>query len=138
MTADQELVAWPQQPESWLALGNLATLILDPVIDHFGPIQLTYAFAPPALTRHIARGIAPRLDQHASHELNLKGNPVCGRGGAAVDFRVPDVPASALVDWVMAETPVDRVYFYRDERAVHVSWAVKPLGRLLKVRGTMA
>lgn len=34
----------PKQPESYTALYDLATHILDPVIDYFGMIQLTYGF----------------------------------------------------------------------------------------------
>ena len=48
--------------------------MLDPVIDWFGMIRLTYGFCSPALARAIrARGggpIDPKRDQHAAHEHN--------------------------------------------------------------------
>ena len=64
----------PLQPDTWRALSLLATQILDPIVDQFGPISLTYGFCSPELVRKIAKNrnphIAPKLDQHCSHELN--------------------------------------------------------------------
>src|SRR5262249_38633594 len=57
----------PAQPETYNALARLATLVLEPVIEYFGPIVLTYGFCSPELAKHIPRRIAPQLDQHASH-----------------------------------------------------------------------
>jgi hypothetical protein len=57
--------------------------VLDPVIEWFGMIRLTYGFCSPALARAIrARGggpIDPKRDQHAAHEHNRLGNRVCER-----------------------------------------------------------
>ena len=80
--------------DSYNALFELAEQVLDPVIDWYGMLRLTYGFCSPALARAIrARGggpIDPSRDQHAAHELNRRGNPVCPRFGAAVDFIVDD------------------------------------------------
>jgi len=67
----------PKQPESHNALHDLAVEVLDPVIDYFGMIRLTYGFCSPELAREIPGRIDPKRDQHAAHELNRLGNPVC-------------------------------------------------------------
>ncbi|MEA3274478.1 MAG: hypothetical protein U9Q81_04130 [Pseudomonadota bacterium] len=59
-------------------------------IDYFGIIRLTYGFCSPELAKEISGRIDPKRDQHAAHELNRLGNPVCSRLGAAVDFVVED------------------------------------------------
>jgi len=65
------------------ALLALTEQVLDPVIDWFGMIRLTYGFCSPALAKAIrARGggpIDPKRDQHAAHGRNRLGNPVCPR-----------------------------------------------------------
>ncbi len=33
---------------------------------------------------------APTLDQHTSHEVNSRGNPICKRSGLACDFIVEE------------------------------------------------
>jgi hypothetical protein len=71
-------------------LYELATHILDPVIDYFGMIRLTYGFCSHELGKHIKHRVAPKLDQHAAHERNSKGNLICPRLGAAIDFIVED------------------------------------------------
>ncbi|MEG7522435.1 MAG: peptidase M15 [Chromatiales bacterium] len=113
----------PKQAESYNALHALAAQVLDPVIDYFGMIHLTYGFCSPALAREIRGRISPKLDQHASHELNRLGNPVCQRLGAAVDFIVEDESMLEVAQWVVANTPFDRLYFYGDGNSVHVSFS---------------
>lgn len=112
----------PKNPDTYNALFDLASCILDPVIDYFGMINLTYGFASPALTKHISGRIAPKLDQHASCEINRTGNPVCPRLGAAVDFLVQDEDMLEVAEWIAANTPFDRLYFYGKDRPIHVSY----------------
>jgi hypothetical protein len=81
-----QLANLPKEADSYTALYELATHVLDPIIEYFGSIKLTYGFCSPELSRVISQGIAPNLDQHAAHEKNRKGNYVCQRLGAAVDF----------------------------------------------------
>ncbi|TVQ85565.1 MAG: DNA phosphorothioation-associated putative methyltransferase [Chromatiaceae bacterium] len=115
----------PEQVDSWNALVELTEQVLDPVIDWFGMIRLTYGFCSPELARAIrARGggpIDPTRDQHAAHERNRLGNPVCPRLGAAVDFLVEDEDMLEVARWVAANTPFDRLYFYGPDRPIHVS-----------------
>lgn len=112
----------PEQPETYTALTQLATLVLDPVIDYFGDIVLTYGFCSPVLAKQIPGRIAPALDQHASHELNSRGQPICKRLGAAVDFIVTDESMLAVAQWIVQHTPFDRLYFYSDDRPLHLSY----------------
>ncbi|ESQ16931.1 MAG: DNA phosphorothioation-associated putative methyltransferase [Thiohalocapsa sp. PB-PSB1] len=115
----------PAQVDSYNALFELAEQVLNPVIDWFGMVRLTYGFCSPALARAIrARGgghIDPKRDQHAAHELNRRGNPVCPRLGAAVDFIVDNEDMLEVARWVVANTPFDRLYFYGADRPIHVS-----------------
>lgn len=112
----------PKRAESWNALYDLAENILDPVIDWFGMISLTYGFCSPELATAIPGRIDPKRDQHASHEVNRRGNPICVRLGAAVDFIVEDESMLDVARWVVANTPFDRLYFYGEDQPIHVSF----------------
>ncbi len=112
----------PKQPESYNALRDLAVQVLAPVIDHFGMIKLTYGFCSPELAREIPGRIDPKRDQHAAHELNRLGNLVCPRLGAAVDFIVEDESMLEVAQWIADNTPFDRLYFYGDNKPIHVSF----------------
>uniref|UniRef100_UPI0025F6B75F DNA phosphorothioation-associated putative methyltransferase n=1 Tax=Thiocapsa sp. TaxID=2024551 RepID=UPI0025F6B75F len=112
----------PEQPESYTALCDLATRVLDPVIEYFGMIRLTYGFCSAPLAKAIPGRIDPKRDQHAAHERNRLGHPICPRLGAAVDFLVEDEDMLEVARWVVAETPFDRVYFYGNDNPIHVSY----------------
>lgn len=111
----------PQRDETWAGLEALAREVLDPLHERFGAVELTYGFAGPSLTKHIARGIAPTLDQHAGAELTATGRRVCARSGQSCDLRVPGVGAVELARWIHENLPYDRVYLYGPSRSVHVS-----------------
>jgi hypothetical protein len=112
----------PQRLDSYGALRALAVSILDPVIDWYGSIQLTYGFSGPQLAKLIPARIAPDLDQHAAHELNRLGRPTCPRLGAACDFLVADEDMLEVARWVATNTSFDRLYFYGSDRPIHVSY----------------
>jgi hypothetical protein len=116
----------PCEPSTYAALTDLAHLILEPVVDYFGAIELTYGFCSSELARAIAvggqGGNAPRLDQHASHETNSRGHPICSRLGAAVDFLVVDEDMTEVANWLVDHVPFDRIYFYGRKRPLHVSF----------------
>ena len=118
----------PLNPETYNALHDLATQVLDPVIEYFGSIRLTYGFSSAELTRNIHRGIAPKLDQHAACEHGPRGALVCERGGAACDFIVDDEDMREVAEWIVANLPYDRLYFYGSDRPIHVSYGLE-LGR---------
>jgi len=112
----------PEQPDSYTALLELALHVLDPVIDYFGMIRLTYGFCSPPLARQIPGRIDPKRDQHAAHERNRYGHPVCDRLGAAVDFLIEDENMLEVAQWIVVNTPFDRLYFYGADLPIHVSF----------------
>jgi len=111
----------PQRPETFHGIETLCRQLLDPLVEHFGRPELTYGFASPQLTRHIRRGIAPQLDQHAGHERRKNGPFICDRLGQAVDLRVPTVTASEVARHVVTHLDFDRIYLYGDDRPLHLS-----------------
>lgn len=112
----------PRRAESFNALNDLAVQILDPVVDYFGMIRLTYGFCSPELAKHIRGRVDAKRDQHAAHELNRWGGLICERLGAAADFIVDDESMLEVAGWVAANTPFDRLYFYGDDKPIHVSF----------------
>ncbi len=113
----------PLNPDTYNALHDLVTQVLDPVIEYFGAIRLTYGFSSVELTRNIQRGIAPKLDQHAACERGPRGALVCERGGAACDFLVEDENMREVAEWIVTHLPFDRLYFYGADRPIHVSYS---------------
>jgi len=112
----------PKRIESYNALYGLAVHVIDPVIDYFGMVKLTYGFCSPELARKIPGRIDPKRDQHAAHEVNRLGNLVCKRLGAACDFMVEDESMLEVAQWVVENTDFDRLYFYGDDLPIHVSY----------------
>lgn len=112
----------PLNPHTYNALYALASLVLDPVIEYFGGIRLTYGFSSPELAKNIKHRIAPKLDQHAGCEFTRGKTPVCDRGGASCDFYVEDENMREVATWIIGNVPFDRLYFYGDDRPIHVSY----------------
>lgn len=112
----------PKEPETYNALVELARNIIDPVVDYFGMIEPTYGFCSAALAKNIPARIAPAIDQHAGHERTRGGSHVCSRLGAAIDFLVADEDMEGVANWIIANLPFDRLYFYGRDRPIHVSY----------------
>jgi DNA phosphorothioation-associated putative methyltransferase len=111
----------PKRPESYGAINALATMVLDLVIEEYGMIKLTYGFSSPELSRVIMARIAPKIDQHSACELSRQSMPICSRQGAAVDFIVEDESMLEVAQWIAKHCEFDRLYYYGDDRPVHVS-----------------
>ena len=111
----------PLMAETYAALRELCAVALDPIVDEFGGLELSYGFASGKLARQIRGRIAPELDQHASCELTTRGTRVCARAGAAVDFVCPGVGSDTVAWWVVENVAFDRLYFYGNDRPIHVS-----------------
>jgi DNA phosphorothioation-associated putative methyltransferase len=111
----------PLNPKTYNSILKLALEVLDPVIDYFGSIVLTYGFSSSELSKKINSSIAPKIDQHSGHECNRLGNPICDRLGIASDFVVEDESMLEVARWVVSHTNFDRLYFYGDNRPIHVS-----------------
>jgi hypothetical protein len=116
----------PQRAETFNALHGLATHVIDPIIEYFGSIELTYGFCSHELSGNITARVAPKLDQHAAEELTKSGKLICPRGGAACDFIVKDEDMYEVAQWIAANVPYDRMYFYGSNRPIHVSWSKEP------------
>jgi hypothetical protein len=116
---------WPKQLATYQAIRELCFRVLEPVIERFGPIELTYAFASAALDKLVHTKPLPNtsrgLDQHAGCELNRNGRHYCARLGLGVDFRTAEHGSHGVAQWIVQNTGFDRLYFYGDDRPVHVS-----------------
>ena len=124
----------PEQPETYAAMGELCEKILDPVVWAFEqPVALTYAFASPELTRHIPGRINPARDQHASHELNARGTPICSRLGFAVDFHIRGISTADVALFIADGTEFDRLYYYGEDRPLHVSIGPERKGQIVQM-----
>lgn len=123
----------PKEPGTYTALYDLATKILDPVIEYFGMVKLTYGFCSPELARKITVRNAPELDQHAAHEKKRNGKYVCVRLGAACDFIVEDADMREVAEWIAANTTFDRLYFYGLDRPIHVSFSPNPVEEFVEM-----
>jgi DNA phosphorothioation-associated putative methyltransferase len=126
----------PKEPDTYTALYELAKHVLDPVIDYYGMVKLTYGFCSQELAKEIKGRIAPELDQHAGHERKRTGKPVCERLGAACDFLIEDEDMEEVAYWVFENTAVDRVYFYGKDRPIHVSYSETPARQLVAMLPT--
>jgi hypothetical protein len=112
----------PRETQSIDAIKALATHILDPLVEEFVVVVLTYGLATKNLVRKIPRRIAPKIDQHAAHELTKKGNRICSRDGFAVDILVPGISSTRVAKYVVQHLPFDRLYYYGVKRPLHVSY----------------
>jgi hypothetical protein len=74
------------------------------------------------LSKNIRGRIAPKLDQHAAHERTRSGSLICARLGAAADFLVEYEDMCEVAEWVNANLPFDRLYYYGADRSIHVSY----------------
>jgi len=131
--ANTGLTNLPKNPDSYTALLDLTRNVLDPLIDYFGMIKLTYAFCSPELAKHIPGRIAPELDQHAAHEKKRNGRYVCERLGAACDFLVEDEDMEEVAKWVVGHLDFDRLYLIDSSRPIHVSYSNNPARQVVRL-----
>jgi len=128
----------PKQEKTYIWLKKLAITILDPLVQRFGVIQLTYGFSSEALVDEIKKnplpGIQPDIDQHASFELNQAGDRICARGGAACDIFSEKITAKKLALWIMNHCDFDKIYFYGDRRPLHVSISEEMSGKIFLMK----
>lgn len=114
----------PQADETYRSMERLAKGILEPLRASYGEITLTYGFCSPARAKLITRGTYQKGDQHVGHEVNRAGKPICERQGFAVDLKIADGWCMAEAGLtIVSELEFDRMYFYGQDRPVHVSVA---------------
>lgn len=106
---------------------NCLVAVLEKLQNDLGEIKITYGFISSKLTRFIQRtspsGTASALDQHASCEINTKGNPICDRNGAACDFLITgyEEKMDEVALHIIKTYDFDRMYFYGNDRPIHLS-----------------
>lgn len=112
----------PKEADSYTAILDLALGVIDPVIEYFGMVRLTYGFCSRELAKQIHARVAPGLDQHAAYETKKSGHLICSRLGAACDFLVEDEDMADVANWIIANLPFDRLYYYGGDKPIHVSY----------------
>lgn len=134
--ADQ-INPYPQNVQETLtALQALNQFIVDPIIDYFGQdrFKLTYGFCSTDLRKFLEKKdpvtgvkngrVAPNLDQHMAHEVKKTGKYYCERLGASCDFQIVGVSSAEVVEWILGEKlPFDSLYFYGEQRPIHISYS---------------
>jgi len=123
----------PKEADSYTALLDLARNVLDPVIDYFGMIRITYGFCTQELAKNIPGRIAPELDQHAAHEKKRNGKYVCERLGAACDFVIEDEDMEEVARWIALNAPFDRIYLIDKSHPIHVSYSSTPMHQIVRL-----
>lgn len=113
----------PRFAESYNALNDIACNVLDPIIDYFGAIKLTYGFCSHELSTKIKKNISPRQDQHCSFERNSLGKIICHKTGAAIDFLIEDESSIEVAEWIMSNIMFDKLYIYGELLPIHISYS---------------
>jgi len=117
----------PLQQQSIDGLKQLQHDIVSPLEQAFGDIHITYGFTSAELLRRIKKDspghMAPELDQHAAFELNLRGNRICKRDGAACDITISgyENQMQRIAHYIVDNLRFDKLYFYGDSRPIHIS-----------------
>ena len=111
----------PLEPGTYEAMRRLTTDLLDPLTRALGRPTLTHGFAGAALNKSVKAGVEPGIDQHGGHDLIKSGELICPRLGQAVDLHIPGRTSSEVGAFIVENTPFDRLYFYGDDRPLHVS-----------------
>ena len=121
-------------PDSKSYLEMLILEILIPTERKFGALTVTYGFTSSKLATYIAKhsstGTSPQLDQHAACELNSKNNEISKRTGSACDFIVPNQSMAEITRFIVKNLSFDRIYYYGDNRPIHVSISDEPVKHL--------
>ena len=127
----------PSLEATYEFIRKLANDILEPCLSEFGDLKLTYGFCGKDLSRAIKNGsggIYPPLDQHAGMELNEAGGLICSRGGMAADFHCLPSPSLQVAKFVVGMLPFDRLYFYGNNRPIHVSVNAEPSKQIVLMK----
>ena len=124
----------PSNILTYNAIKYFAEEILDKVKDHFGNLIITYGFCGNELKKEIKKNIYPKTDQHSGFEKNSKGELICQRMGFASDFKVNNLSSLTLAQWVVKNCKFDRLYFYGEDRPIHVSTNQIPTQKIVLMK----
>lgn len=129
-----ELLSNSPSLQSLVSIRLLCERILLPVQNQFGLVKVTYGFTSANLVSLIRKknpsGTAPELDQHAASELNSGDKLISKRRGSACDFFIKNYSMADICRFMVNNLDFDRLYFYGDNRPIHVSISDKPVKHL--------
>lgn len=128
----------PEDPELALAAGRmLATELLDPMVETFGPIEIRSGYRSPELNHFGATEVTPQKcsanpKNYAGHIWDLRD--AAGRMGACVSVVVPWFADqyelgrdwSDLAWWVHDHLPYHEMYFFPRLAAFNLTWREEP------------
>lgn len=102
------------------SIRGLCEYILDPVVDRFGSISITYGYVSPALQKATFPGSKPTI-----HNCLPSGGAYLG---AACDFQAHNTEFSHrdILLWIAANCVYDRLILYPGSTIVCVAWSDKP------------
>jgi hypothetical protein len=142
----------PEDPDLAIAAGTrLATDLLDPLVETFGPIEIRSGYRSPALNHFGATEVTPQ--KCAANPKNYAGHiwdrrDAAGRMGACVSVVVPwfaDRYAQGrdwrdLAWWVHDHLPYHAMYFFPKLAAFNLTWREDPertIASYVPPRGTL-
>ncbi|WP_425092590.1 hypothetical protein [Tropicimonas sp. S265A] len=143
----------PEDPALALASGRkLATELLDPLVETFGPVDIRSGYRSPSLNHFGATQVRPQ--KCAANEKNYAGHiwdrrDSEGRMGACVSVSIPWFAAQYaqgrdwrdLAWWLWDHLVFHEVYFFPKTAAFNLTWREQPEKRILSYiapRGLLA
>ncbi len=102
------------------SIRGLCANILDPVVDRFGAISITFGYVSPELQRAIPGRMRPSI-----HNCHPAGKAYLG---AAADFQTHNTEYSHkdILLWIAGNCTYDRLILYPGSSIVCVAWSDKP------------
>jgi hypothetical protein len=102
------------------SIKKLCENILDPVVDRFGAISITYGYVSPALHKATFPGSKPSI-----HNCSPSGGAYLG---AACDFQHHNTEVSHrdILFWIADNCTYDRLILYPGSTIICVAWSDKP------------
>ncbi|SON48544.1 hypothetical protein [Vibrio tapetis] len=116
----------PKANQSLVYLKQLSEMLVK-IEDEQGKVTITYGFTSHDLlcylNKHSPGDMGPTLDQHASSELNSRGNRICKREGASCDILVEGFESKMdeIARFITENLNYDRLYFYGKNKPLHIS-----------------
>lgn len=107
----------PPPPETGPEIDGMRGLcqaILDPVVERFGPVSLTYAYVSPQLAQNLRMG-------GPLHSYRLKG-----KVGGAADVVIHGADYREAYEWVMDNCSYDRLIMFPGSEIICLGWTDKP------------
>ena len=102
------------------SIRHLCDRILDPVVEEFGPISLTYGYVSPELQKKTYPAFKPTV-----HNCKPAAGALLGAAADILVHKMVDDPRSVLY-WIKANCEFDRLILFPGSSIVCVAWSDKP------------